>query len=109
MRRRARSLLLSIMATTAFLSLGPWAASAARPVARDDGRWEQGFLGNQVRLVYHPQHFRVGGEAVITVENAQPAKIELDIERSKFADEGLGLKAEHVTFDPDLSELHVKL
>src|SRR5919109_2913818 len=107
MRRRAHSLLLSIMATTAFLSLGPWAASAARPVARDDGRWEQGFLGNQVRLVYHPQHFRAGGEAVITVENAQPAKIELNIEQSKFADEGL--KAEHITFDPDLGELQVKL
>jgi hypothetical protein len=109
MRRRAQSLLLSIMATTAFLSVGPWAASAARPVARDDGRWEQGFLGNQVRLVYHPQHFRVGGEALITVENAQPAKIELNIEQSKFADEGLGLKAEHMTFDPDLGELQVKL
>jgi hypothetical protein len=109
MRRRAHSLLLSIMATTAFLWLGPWAASAARPAARDDGRWEQGFLGNRVRLVYHPQHFRVGGEALITVENAHPAKIELTIEQSKFADEGLGLKAEHLTFDPDLSELQVKL
>lgn len=109
MGRRAQSLLLSIMATTAFLSLGPWAASAARPVARDDGQWEQGFLGNQVRLVYQPQHFRVSGEALITVENAQPAKIELNIEQSKFVDEGLGLKAEHVTFDPDLGELQVKL
>jgi hypothetical protein len=109
MRRRTQSLLLSVMATTAFLSLGPWAASAARPAARDDGRWEQGFLGNQVRLVYHPQHFRVGGEALITVENAHPAKIALNIEQSKFAEEGLGLKAEYITFDPDLSELQVKL
>ena len=43
------------------------------------------------------------------VENAQPAKIELNIEQSKFADEGLGLKAEHITFDSDLGELQVKL
>ena len=109
MRRRAQSLVLSIMATTAFLSLWPWAASSARTVARDDGRWEQVFLKNQVRLIYHPQDFRVGGEAVITVENAQPAKIELNIEQSNFADEGLGLKAEHIAFDPDLGELQVKL
>jgi len=109
MRRRAQSLLLSIMATTAFFSLWPWAASSARTVARDDGRWEQVFLKNQVRLVYHPQDFRVGGEAVITVENAQPAKIELDIKQSNFAEEGSGLKAEHIAFDPDLGELQVKL
>jgi hypothetical protein len=109
MRRRAPSLLLSILATTAFLALGPGAASAARPAARDDGRWEQGFLGNQVRLVYHAQDFRVGGEALITVENAHPAKIELNLEHSQFADEGLGLKADHMTFDPDLGELRVKL
>jgi hypothetical protein len=109
MRRRAQSLLLSIMVTTAFLSLGPWTASATPPAAREDGRWEQVFLKNQVRLVYHPQDFRVGGEAVITVENAHPAKIELSIEQSKFADEGLGLKAEHITFDPDSGELEVKL
>jgi hypothetical protein len=109
MRRRAQSLLLSIMATTAFLLPWPWAASGARPAARDDGQWEQGFLGNQVRLVYHTQHFRVGGEALITVENVHPAKIALNIEQSQLAEEGLGLKTEHITFDPDLSELHVKL
>jgi hypothetical protein len=109
MRHRAQLLLLSIMVTTAFLSLGPWAASSAQAAARDDGRREQVFLNNQVRLVYHPQDFRVGGEAVITVENAQPAKIALNIEQSKFADEGLGLKAEHITFDSDLGELQVKL
>jgi hypothetical protein len=109
MRHRAQLLLLSIMVTTAFLSLGPWAASSAQAAVRDDGRREQIFLNNQVRLIYHPQDFRVGGEAVITVENAQPAKIELNIEQSKFADEGLGLKAEHITFDSDLGELQVKL
>src|SRR5919106_4058323 len=109
MRHRAQLLLLSIMVTTAFLSLGPWAASSAQAAARDDGWREQVFLNNQVRLVYHPQDFRVGGEAVITVENAQPAKIALNIEQSKFADEGLGLKAEHITFDPDSGELEVKL
>jgi hypothetical protein len=109
MRHRTQLLLLSIMVTTAFLSLGPWAASSAQAAARDDGRREQVFLNSQVRLVYHPQDFRVGGEAVITVENAQPAKIELNIEQSNFADEGLGLKAEHIAFDPDLGELQVKL
>jgi hypothetical protein len=97
------------MATTAFLSLWPWAASSARPTAREDGRWEQVFLKDQVRLIYHPQDFRVGGEAVITVENAQPTNIALNIEQSTFAEEGLGLKAEHVTFDPDLGELRVTL
>jgi hypothetical protein len=46
---------------------------------------------------------------VIAVDNAHPAKIALNIEQSKFADEGLGLKAEHMTFDPDIGELQVKL
>jgi hypothetical protein len=62
-----------------------------------------------VKLVYNPQDFRVGGEAVITLEIAKPEAIALDITHSKFADEGLGLKAEHLTFDPELGEMRVRI
>jgi hypothetical protein len=109
MRRRTQSLGISIVVTVTLMSLWFSTVSWGYGTKRQDGRWEQTFINRQVKLVYNPQDFKVGGEAVITLEIAKPEEIELDIKNSKFADEGLGLKTEHLTFDPDLGEMRVRI
>src|SRR5262245_57217635 len=109
MRRRAQSRGISIVVTVTLMSLWFSTMSWGYGTKRQDGRWEQMFVNRQVKLVYNPQDFRVGWEAVITLEIAKPEEIELDIKNSQFADEGLGLKTEHLTFDSNLGEIRVRI